>query len=194
MHWIRNLALAAAVFVCAGCAWEVVPPSVSAGVEPATVFVTDYGRHTRLGLPAGERVVVEWGFGDWDYYALEKTGPMASLRAISPFGSSTLARRDLLRVSDVRGFQSAAGGVRTVAFVVEREKADALLADLESRWRCGREVGAARRETEGLEFALDEERYHLLRNSNSKTAVWLRELGCEVSGMPILSNFRVRGQ
>lgn len=186
------MGLAVAGLACGGCAWEVTPPVVPPGAETATVFVTDYGRHARLGLPVGDRTVVEWGFGDWEYYAMEKTGPASSVRAISPFGRSALARREFHGVGgDAGEFSGSAGGVRTAAIKVERAKSDALFLDLESRWRRGREVEAVRRDTDGLEFAAGEERYHLLHNSNKKTAVWLRELGCEVRGVPVISNFRV---
>jgi hypothetical protein len=37
----------------------------------------------------------------------------------------------------------------------------------------------------------DPARYHVFRNSNHATAEWLRELGCDVRGFPLLSNFRV---
>ncbi len=177
---------------CAGCGWQVEPPRIGAGMETATVFVTDYGRHTRLGLPTADGRVVEWGFGDWDFYARQQTGPVASARALSPFGRATLARRELPDAGDAEAFRRAARGVRTAALVVERDKARALLADLESSWERGRATGATGLEFHGLEFAPVETRYHLFRNSNSKTAMWLRELGCEVRGVPVISNFRVR--
>ena len=159
------------------------------------VFVTDYGRHTRLGLPARDRrTVCEWGFGDWDYYALENTSLWSGLRAVSVFGRSTLARRSLPGAGDLERYRAAAGGVRTVAIEVDRDQADRLLAELEDLWRLGLESGEIHRGDGGLGFVRTEKRYHLLHNSNVRTAVWLRALGCDVSGTPILSNFRLRGQ
>lgn len=179
-----------AVLLC-GCAWTIVPPPLPDDAASETVYVTDYGRHARLGLPADDHTVWEWGFGDWDYYALEDRGAWSSLRAISFFGRSTLARRPLPSADDPEAFRAAAGGVRTVAIEIGREDAANLLAELEAQWHRGLERGEAHRGHDNLSFVLAEERYHLFRNSNAKIATWLRALGCEVSGTPVLSNFRL---
>jgi len=187
--------LLSGVLLFSGCAWTVIPPAISGNVESVTVFVTDYGRHTRLGLPARDGVTVcEWGFGDWDYYALENTGAWSGLRAVSVFGRSTLARRSLPGAGDLERYRTAAGGVRTVAIEVGRDNADRLLAELEALWLFGLESGEIHRGDRGLGFVRTKQRYHLLRNSNAQTAAWLRDLGCEVTGTPILSNFRLHGQ
>ncbi len=186
-----TVSFCASALLLGGCAWTIVPPPLPDEAESETVFLTDYGRHARLGLPADDRTVWEWGFGDWDYYALEDRGTWSSLRALSFFGRSTLARRPLPPSIDADQFRSAAGGVRTVAIEVERGKAAELLAELEAQWERGLEYGEAHRGQDNLSFVRAEERYHLFRNSNAKIATWLRTLGCEVSGAPLLSNFRL---
>ena len=191
MRSMLTVFLLGAAFLLSGCAWTIVPPPLPDDTESETVFVTDYGRHARLGLPADDHTVWEWGFGDWDYYALEDRGAWSSLRALSFFGRSTLARRPLPMNDDTERFRATAGGVRTVAIEVGREKAARLLAELEDQWERGLEHGEAHRGHDNLSFVRAEERYHLFRNSNAKIATWLRALGCEVSGAPVLSNFRL---
>lgn len=175
------------VVFAGGCAWRVIPP---AGVEePVAVHLTDYGRHTRLALPMDEDTMHEYGFGEWHYYGLENRGFFSTLRAVSGFGKATLAFRPLPRDEDL--FSLYVGGRRTVTLFVEKERVRELRESLETRWYERRDE-RIHRERENLHFVPVDDRYHLFRNSNHKTAEWLSELGFEVRGFPILSNFRVR--
>ena len=54
------------------CAWRVVPPAKVA--EPVPVYLSEYGRHTRLALPDDSTAFFEYGFGEWNFYGLEKQG------------------------------------------------------------------------------------------------------------------------
>ncbi len=180
------LLLLAAPWSFAGCAWRVTAP-VAPG-DPVPVFLTDYGRHTRLALPADEDTMREYGFGEWHFYALGEQGPLSTLRAVFGFGEATLASRTLPSDEDL--FRRRVRGSRTVRFHVEQEDAARLLEALEERWRQYPGEPVRHRET-GLSFIPVDDSYHGLSNSNHRTAKWLRELGCEVRGFPILSNFRL---
>ncbi len=193
IRWTLRLIFAGAVmglpFITAGCAWRVTPPS---GLhDPVPVFLTDYGRHTRLGLPEDDQRVVEFGFGEWHYYAHEERGFFSTLRAVSGFGQGTLARRHLPYAESEELFGIGAGGQRSVRFLVEGEKVRELRRSLERKWRQNLD-GMTYREWEDLYFVPYDATYHLFRNSNHQTAEWLEALGCEVGGVPILSNFRLR--
>ena len=74
-----------------GCATKVVPPSNP--VNPVMVYITDYGRHSSLVLPATNGGYVEWAFGDWNWFALGKTSWNYALLAVIWSPQSTLGRR-----------------------------------------------------------------------------------------------------
>lgn len=192
MQWTRSVLTVSLAFFVSGCAWTIRPPEIPEGQESEIVFLTDYGRHARLGLPGDDERIWEWGFGDWEYYALGERGFWPSFRALSFFGRSTLARRPLPATDDPDRFNVLAGGVRTVAFEIDRAKVADLLADLRAEWKRGTEEREPHRGHGDLSFVPAVERYHLFRNSNAKVATWLEALGCEVSGAPLLSNFRIR--
>lgn len=192
MQWTRPALTASLALFLSGCAWTILPPETPEEKERETVFLTDYGRHARLGLPGEDNRIWEWGFGDWEYYALGERGFWPGFRALSFLGRSTLARRPLPSADDPDRFNVLAGGVRTVALEIDRSKVADLLAALRAEWERGAEEREPHRGHDGLSFVPAEERYHLFRNSNAKVATWLEALGCEVSGAPLLSNFRVR--
>lgn len=172
-----------------GCAWTIHPPVTVD--EPVSIFVTDYGRHTRVALPGGDRQLVEYGFGDWEYYGLEETDTLTGLRAITGFGDAAISRRQLPHTANAAEFLAIGGGSRSEELQVNADRAAALYQRLETEWRVV-EKSAIPRRREGLLISKDSsQQYHLFRNSNHITATRLKELGCDVRGIPILSNFRV---
>ena len=50
--------------------------------DPVNVFVVDYGRHASLALPKEGTGLVEWSWGDWNWFALERTGPDRDSRSL----------------------------------------------------------------------------------------------------------------
>jgi hypothetical protein len=174
----------------AGCTWRITPPG--AVERPGTVYVTTYGKHTRLALPqaADPHRLVEFGFGDWHYYALEETGLLSGLRALFWSEASAYSRRELRYHPDPDTFSRLSGGERSARLVVEQSQIAVLRDALEQRWRslAGETV---QRSAEELSLRRSDEPYHLFHNSNHRTAEWLRELGCEVRGVTILGSFRV---
>ncbi len=174
-----------------GCGWTVTPPPRPK--EPAVVFLADYGRHSRLAVQTSGTGLVEYGYGDWRFYALGEKGLWSGLRAVAKPTPSALARRTLPPTDDPAVFRQRAGADRAARFLVERERADDLLRELDRRYRKNIDT-EFRRETSGFSFIRDDEPYHLLHNSNHQTAEWLRHLGCEVRGPTVHSNFRVEPQ
>lgn len=57
----------------------IVPPI--APLDPVTVHVIESGLHARLVLPLGDRWV-QYGFGDWDYYALNRQDFYHAVKAL----------------------------------------------------------------------------------------------------------------
>jgi hypothetical protein len=171
-----------------GCAWRVIPPAQVA--DPVPVFVTEYGRHTRLALPNDSAAFVEYGFGEWNFYGLEKQGWLSALRAISGFGQGALSRRELPFARDEAEFLQTAQGARSARLWVERSSANDLREELEARWRANAGVVVVRQEDQ-IPVSRDPAHYHLLGNSNHAVANWLKRLGCSVRGYPITSGFEI---
>lgn len=170
--------------------WSVMRPSLPAQA-PVVAYVTDYGHHTRLALQIDEGRVLEYAFGDWRYFAMgERTLWRGTIAVLLP-SQATLGRRVLPLVEDETTFAEMAGAERSIRLEVEREEADALLRDLEARYQAKLATAITPLNSD-FTFVRDEASYHLLHNSNHQTAAWLRDLGCEIEGAPILSNFRFR--
>ncbi len=77
-----------------------------------------------------------------------------------------------------------------MVFYAEAERIDTLRDSLDLKWKENFDPSIYKSWND-LEFVPYEARYHLFSNSNHRTARWLEELGCEVRGFSILSNFRL---
>lgn len=182
-----------ALALLAACSWTVVPPDLEGPGAP--VFVTSYDKHTRLALPSGDGFL-EYGFGDWHYYALEEWGTGSMVRGAFFSRGSAFSRRRLPWTDDEEEFRRAAGGVSSLRVEVDAARAADLLARLERRWVELEELGGERvyREWEDLDLARWDERYHLFDNSNHKVVHWLRELDVEVRGWTLTNRFKLAGR
>jgi hypothetical protein len=191
---MRVLSLLVLTFVAglgAGCTWRVIPPADVR--QPTYVYVSEYGRHTRLALPQENQpsLMVEYGFGDWHFYALEERGPWSAMRALFWSPASALSKRELSYYEDPEQFRRTHHAARSVKVPVDAVRAADLRQRLEHRWsELGRTAPTVQRET-GAYVRQSDETYRLWRNSNHRTAAWLRELGCEVTGVTVLSSFEV---
>jgi len=184
-------ALAACVLAFLGlssCAWRVISPDRV--VDPVPIFLSEYGRHTRLALPDGTAAFFEYGFGEWNFYGLEEEGIFSGLRAIIGLGEGALSRRKLPYTLSESEFVRAAGSSRSARIMVEGSLAGNLRDELESRWRSNSGSIAVRRLDE-VPVSRDPSAYHLFGNSNHAVAKWLGRLGCRVRGYPITSHFEV---
>jgi len=183
--------LAAGVLAFLGlssCAWQIIPPAEVA--EPVPVFLSEYGRHTRLALPDDFTAFFEYGFGEWNFYGLEKQGGLSALRAISGLGEGALSRRQLPYTLNEAVFLRAAGGSRTARLWVERSLAYRLREALEARWQANADALVVR-QMDQIPVTRDPAAYHLFGNSNHAVAKWLERLGCRVRGYPITSDFEI---
>jgi len=184
----KKLLLAALVLALPGCAWTVRAPSTVA--DPVPVWITEYGRHCRVALPTGPSTFTEYGFGEWNFYALEDRGIFSILRAGTGFGRGAFSRRSLIAAPDGTIGPWQTGGTRSERVQVERARADSLRRELDTRWLRNQD-NVRIRARDGVPVSRDPERYHLFSNSNHATARWLQRLGCKVRGFPLTSNFRV---
>jgi hypothetical protein len=183
----RSAACAALFLIVPGCAWRVTPPEVRNGVP---VVLSQYAWHTRLALPDGMVAFYEYGFGEWNFYGLEKEGPFSGLRAITGLGKGAMSRRKLPFTLSESEFKRLAGSNRSARLYVERELAEGLRGELERRWQLNADSRVVR-VWDGIPVSRDRAEYHLFANSNHAVANWLRRLGCQVSGSTLTSRFKV---
>lgn len=176
-----------------GCTTVIVPPADPA--DPVSVFVLDHGRHSSLVLPLDDGGAVRYSYGDWDYYVLNRTSVLNGLRALLWPSPAALGRQLLA------GPPEAAAIRRQLRVEVVTAHEIRVAADDARRLQHKlAELFASAAHTlyyDGLldiHFVHHPEPYTLTHNSNYMVKRWLEQLGCEVSGRPILSNWQLRAR
>jgi hypothetical protein len=169
------------------CSRSVRPP---ADVEdPVVVTIAEYGKHASLLLPAPHARLVEWSWGDWNYFALNRTGVRWGAQAIFWSESATLARREFADPGDSERLRAELGATQLIGLPVERRRADALLAALEARYERNR-ASEVWNPVAGRHFVRDDEgRYWMLNTSAHEVSRWLRALDVDVRGVGLLGEF-----
>lgn len=171
-----------------GCQHVIRPPADVS--DPVSVYVVDYGRHASLALPGDDAGLVEWSWGDWNWFALDRTGARDGLRSIFASPQSTLSRRELAAASDAQELATRLGAAEALSLDVERERARALRKQLEERWLRGRDDAVTH--PNGRVFVPEDAKYSLFNNSVHEVARWLEALDADVSGMGVTANFKLR--
>lgn len=182
------LATAAATLLC-GCRVVIRPPAHV--VDPVQVFVLDHGRHSALVLPTSDGGAMQWAWGEWQWYALDRTQWWRTPAVVLWPTRATLGRAPVGEPLDAASLARRLYAEAVHVVVVERAAALALEAQLEARFA----AGAAEQlysPLYHLEFAPDDERsYWIVHHCNSETKDWLRALGCTVSGAALFADFTV---
>ena len=175
----RGLFIAGALFL-GGCVSVVTPPD---GVEePVTVYLYAEAMHKGVVLPRADGSFVEYGYGDWDWYALNKNSWYHVFDTVLWPTQGTLGRRFR------RGVPASAS---FTPLVVPGTRMVALRASLDTQYR--RAAGTQHLNAElGMTFVHHEDGYWFLYNCNDAVARWLRELDCEVSWVPIRLGLSVK--
>jgi hypothetical protein len=171
-----------------GCQHVIEPPARVS--DPVRVFVIDYGRHASLALPNEQAGLIEWSWGDWNWFALERTGPVEGLQALFASPRSTLSRRELAPAPDAKELAARVGAQELLSLDVERERARALQRHLDARWLRRRHEAVAH--STGRRFVPDDRRYSLFNNSVHELVRWLEALGADVSGTGVTAKFKLR--
>ena len=172
-----------------GCATKIVPPEKP--VSPVTVYVSDYGRHSSLLLPTSGGQLMEYAFGDWDYYALKKYRWYIGATALVASDGAGLGRRVLPHPGTSDALKQYLKSDRILAVDVEQERVKALLDELDLRF--SKNAGSMVFNDWYNQYIVrdDEARYGLFNTCNGMTATWLEQLGCEVRGAAVLANFEI---
>ncbi|GGX66543.1 hypothetical protein GCM10007392_37820 [Saccharospirillum salsuginis] len=154
------------------------------------MYVSLYGRHTRLALPVepGSHRYVEYGVGDWRYYALAERHWTSGVRALLLSRQTALSKRSL-NIEPGAVPKNRLRSERTVAIIVPADTVPPLAANLQTLWRNG---SGPTIERYGHSYRKIRRDYGLLRNSNRQTALWLEQLDCRVEGFVLWSEFEVR--
>ena len=144
-------------------------------VDPVRVYVLDYGRHTSLVLPASDGRLVEWFWGDWNWYALNNRGLADGVTALFGSPAATLGQLDLGRPESADVIRGLAGASSITAIDVEHARVEALVAELSGRFERNRESEVL--QSDGRRFVREGGAgYSLSNNSNHAVAGWLRQL------------------
>lgn len=177
-----------AMYLLAGCTTVVMPPLGPA--DPRPVFLLDHGRHSSLVMPRANGGLVRYSYGDWEWYALDHTGPAQGTRALFGPTPATLGRRELPGPADEDNVRKTVLVPIEALFTVYvgASRIEQLRRQLDDIYQLqlNKLVYNPRYD---LEFIPHPKPYSLNHNSNRVVADWLRKLGCQVDRSPIFSRW-----
>jgi hypothetical protein len=172
------------------CTTTVRPP---AHVEdPVEVVLLDHGRHSALALPGPDGGMIRYAYGDWHWYALGKADAWSALRALLWPSRSALGYRRLDPAATPSTIEQHVGVIVVArwSLTVERSEVEALRDQLEHVIASARDEAIVN-ERFDLTFVPHHDAYCYFHNSNHVTAGWLRDLGCEVTGLAFSSSWKI---
>jgi hypothetical protein len=168
------------------CASTVRPPADP--VEPVTVHLLSTGRHAGVLLPNGDGRTVEYGYGDWSWYALGKTDWWRAPGTVLWPSQGTLGRR-YVRDADLAAMHGSYGGGTLSDLRVSRASADELRAHLDAEFAGG---GTPHRNPDyDMDFVKHPDRFWMFHDCHDEVAEWLSALDCEVGWAPIRTGLKV---
>jgi hypothetical protein len=172
----------------AGCITVIRPPL--SPEDPVPVVVVDYGHHSSLLLPLPEGGSMEYAYGDWGWFALNRDEWYRACPTLCWPNQGALGRRRLRIDSTRPAAQEALPCREAHEFQVARLKVGQLLQSLDQSFQRHIETRVDN-PAMGLEFVHGEFDYCFLVNCNHRVALWLRELECGVGGCASFSRFEV---
>lgn len=143
------------------------------------MLVSFDARHRGLLLPRGDDAWVEYGYGEYAWYAELRDAWYRAFPAVLWPTRGTLGRREIA-ARGVAGLRAAMPWTVLEELAVERARAAELLATLDARFERGRAELVDNR-VYGMQFVPDDDGYWCCFNCNDALAGWLRQLGCRVS-------------
>lgn len=171
------------------CATTVFPPQRVA--EPVQAGILDHGRTASLIVEVPDGGMVRYAYGDWNWYALGRTGPAEGSAALlwrseaalgrmelpGPFSPTAVSREVRVSIED------------TLYLTVDARDVRRLVEHLDRTFDENR-ARSVYNEAHHLVFVPHPEPYSLFHNSNHMVAAWLEQLGCRVEGTTLLSNWK----
>ena len=188
--------LGAATFSLGACTSMVVPPVDV--LDPVEIFVLSEAIHTGVVLPPDPDAsgnpdqYVEFGFGDWSYYALENDYWFQAIDTVLWPTQGTLCRR-AFGARAAEELSDLADEISLQSIIVSRKDASRLRRRLQAEFDEARKVVIVNRDS-NLKFVPSDYSYWLPYNCVDVAVDWLIELGCEVSWRPIRYSLLVADQ
>ena len=177
-----------------GCTSTVTPPALPA--NPTTVFLLNEAMHTGLVLPptdaARDAEYVEFGYGDWGWFALGNDQWYHVFATVLWPTQGTLGRRTF-------GARTQSELLARVTWatlspiVVDATKATSLRRRLQDTFDKRRGELVRRRDI-AFEFVPADESYWFANTCADVAARWLEELDCQVGWAPIRSGLATAQQ
>jgi hypothetical protein len=188
----RVLLLTKALFVLAGCVATVAAPSDPPPADARAVFLLDHGYHSSLVLGRADDSMVRYVYGEWRWYAMGDTGFFRVFPTLLVPTQAAFGRRVLADPANWDGVhrEVRVGIDELHQFHADPARADALIEELDALFEAHRDT-LHYNPTHDVEFVEHPERYRLGNNSNHYVADWLRQLGIEVRGSPMIGRWRV---
>lgn len=165
----------------------IVPPADPA--EAIAIYVTDHGLHSRLVLPSGNGELIQYAYGDWNYFALNQQDLRNGAAALLVPTQGTLGRRKFSNIAELQQIIQQQD-YTLLSLEVAQAKVTRLLKLLDERFNRNIETSIENPQT-GLTLVQDDQDYTLLHNSNHELVEWLQDLECRVHGFIMWANFRV---
>jgi len=174
-------------FALSGCTSTVRPP-LDVGADPVSVWLVRDARHRGLILPSADGHLLEFGYGEYAWYAEMRDAWYRAFPAALWPTTGTLGVR---RLGATRGHQLATelSGALLDELVVARVDAESLRQRLLDRFAAGGDP--LWNGVYGFDFVRDQAGYWCLFNCNDAVADWLVALGCRVSWVPIRLDLEV---
>lgn len=172
------------LFFSNACTSIVTPPDKVK--DPVRVYLLQEARHKGLVLPDEAGGFVEFGYGDWDWFAMMCNSWYHTFDTVLWPTRGCLGRRELANIDD-RPFRR---GVDMEPVEVEAARVKTLLDDLNRRIEAQKETAVLNREYD-FEFVHSDDGFWLFYNCNDSIADWMEALGCEVSWRPVRLGIRV---
>jgi D-alanyl-D-alanine carboxypeptidase len=188
-----RVGLILAVLAVLALGWTLRPSAITPPADPAdpvTIRLLSTGRHSGLLLPCGDGRVVEYDYGEWDWYALGMDEWWRAPATVLWPNAGTLGRR-YVRAGDLDPMGESYGSARLSSFTVERRRAAQLLARLDAEFAAG--APAYHSDLYDMDFVKTHERFHLFHDCHDEVADWLSELGCSVAWAPIRTRLVLAG-
>ncbi|MEB3216194.1 MAG: DUF2459 domain-containing protein [Nostocales cyanobacterium 94392] len=193
MSLSRIAKLTSLVIVCILFIWMLSPATILAPTDPAealTIYVPDYGLHSRLVLPIGNGELIQYAYGDWNYFALNQQDLKNGLAALFLPTQGTLGRRKFNNIVELQQIIQQQNNT-LLSLAVAQTKVTQLLQLLDQRFSQNIETSIKNPET-NLTLIKDEQKYTILHNSNHEIVEWLKALDCQIYGFVMWANFQVK--
>lgn len=179
------------MLMLSGCSGRITPPNIPQ--TSRAVFVLDHGQHSSLVIEDKQGGLARYSYGDWRYYAEGKTGIWSGLRAMFAPTKAGLGRKQLSGPATLENIQKQLriAVVQAVPLQAEAFAVDALQDKLETIYLQNQDSKIYRQDYD-LEFVHHPMTYSVRHNSNQVIGQWLTELGSEIHGWPLFSNWQVQ--